>query len=108
MHSSPVPWQVLSSHLGVGIFSEGWTLNVCEDEAEEVRHFCVNIVFASAFTAVPVVHLGLTGFDTDQRDSSRLTLKAENITPSGFSAVISTWAASRVYAVEFDWLAIGS
>jgi hypothetical protein len=54
-----------------------------------------------------VVQLGLTGFDMDQRESSRITLKAENITESGFQAVISTWASSQVFAVEFNWLAIG-
>lgn len=68
----------------------------------------VNIAFASRFAAVPVVQLGLSGFDLDQRDSARLTLKAVNITESGFTAVISTWAASRVFAVEFNWLAIGA
>jgi len=108
MHSSPLPWHVLSSHVGVGILTEGWTLDVCAAETDAVRHFRVEIAFASPFSSVPVVHLGLTGFDTDQRDSSRLTLKAEKISASGFSAVISTWAASRVFAVEFHWLAIGS
>ena len=64
--------------------------------------------FATPFLAPPVVQLGLTGFDMDQRDSARLTVKAENITPSGFLATIATWADTRVFAVEFQWLAIGA
>ena len=50
----------------------------------------------------------------DRRDvrfahrSGRITLQAENITATGFEAVISTWAGTRVFAVEFNWLAIGA
>ncbi len=107
MQPPPLPWKVLSSHVGVGILTEGWNLDACASEEEEVRFFTVEVVFASAFSDTPVVHLGLAGFDLDQRDSSRITLKAENITAQGFQAVIATWAASRVFSVEFNWLAIG-
>jgi hypothetical protein len=55
-----------------------------------------------------VVQLGLTGFDIDQRDTARLSLKAADITPTGFMAEVWTWANTRVYAVEFNWLAIGA
>ena len=107
MHTSPIPWKVLSSHVGVGILTEGWNLDVCTTEEECTRHFIVDVIFASAFSDTPVVHLGLSGFDLDQRDSSRVTLKAENITERGFQAVIATWAGTRVFSVEFNWLAIG-
>ena len=106
MHSLPIPWNVLSSDLGVGILTPGWNLDVAD--ADEPRSFSVPVVFAAEFSSVPVVHLGLTGLDVDQRDSSCVTLKAENISASGFQAVISTWAGSRVFAVEFNWLAIGA
>ncbi len=107
MHSSPIPWKVLASDIGVGVLTEGWTLDAADSHVDDVRCFTVDIVFASPFASVPVVQLGLTGFDLDERDSSRITLKAENITESGFQAVIASWAATRVYAVEFNWLAIG-
>lgn len=68
----------------------------------------MDVVFDSSFASIPVVHLGLTGFDIDRRESARITLKAENITPSGFQAIISTWNASRIFAVEFHWMAIGA
>jgi hypothetical protein len=52
--------------------------------------------------------LSLTGFDLDQRESGRISLKAGAITRFGFQATISTWSTTRVYAVEFNWLAIGA
>lgn len=107
MYSPTVPWNVLSSNVGAGVLTEGWSLAEAETGADEVRTFSADVVFASPFLSVPVVQLGLTGFDIDQRDSGRVTLKAENITEFGFQAVIATWAGTRVYAVEFNWLAIG-
>ena len=108
MADSPIPWNVLSSNLGVGVLTPGWNLDATGHDAGKPRTFLVPVVFDSAFSSVPVVHLGMTGLDADQRDSARVTLKAENITPTGFETVISTWAGSRVFAVEFNWLAIGA
>ncbi len=70
-----------------------------------VFHF--TIYFAAPFDSPPVVHLGLTGFDLDQRDSNRLILRATQITTTGFVAEISTWRETRVYSVAFSWLALG-
>jgi hypothetical protein len=50
----------------------------------------------------------LTGFDLDQRDASRLTLTATEITGTGFVAEIATWRETRVYSVAFSWLALGA
>ncbi len=109
MISSPIPWKVLSSQLGVGVLTEGWNLDVADSTTDdESRCFRVEVVFAAPFSAVPVVQLGLTGFDTDVRDSARLSLKATHITETGFQAEVWTWAGSRVYAVEFNWFAIGA
>ncbi len=109
MHSSPVPWKVLSSRVGVGILTEGWTLHTAESNAgEESRCFRVDVDFASAFSSVPVVQLGITGFDIDERDTARITLNAAQITQTGFQVEVWTWAGTRVYAVEFNWFAIGA
>ena len=109
MYSSPVPWKVLSSSVGVGILTEGWNLATCETiSPDEVRTYILHVPFDTPFASPPVIQIGLTGFDFDQSDSSRLTVKAEKITEEGFNAVISTWAATHVYAVEFNWLAIGA
>ncbi len=110
MHPVPIPWKVLSSAVGAGILTPGWNLadEVEKPHADESRTFVVEIVFATPFDTTPVVQLGLTGFDMDQRDSGRVTLKPGLITPQGFTASITTWAATRLYAVEFHWLAIGA
>ncbi|TDU73368.1 H-type lectin domain-containing protein [Prosthecobacter fusiformis] len=108
MYSTSVPWKVLSSQVSVSVLLEDWNLANNEPEADTLRSYVVQVVFDSPFLSVPVVHLGLTGFDIDQRDSARLTVKAESITESGFQAVISTWSNTRVYAAELNWLAIGS
>lgn len=108
MHAPTLPWKVLASQVGVGLLTEGWTLDEEAPAGGEVRCFRVAVVFDTAFDSVPVIQLGLTGFDLDQRDSARVSLKATEITPHGFQAEIWTWAGTRVYAVEFHWLAIGA
>ena len=109
MQTSPVPWKVLSSHLGLGVLTDGWCLDAVEySEGAESRCFRMEVVFDSPFSSVPVVQLGLTGFDIDQRDTARVSLKTAAITPTGFVVEVWTWANTRVYAVEFNWLAIGA
>lgn len=102
------PWNLLSSTVGVGILTEGWTLAEPVTEPDTARSFVVEVVFDSAFSSPPVVQLGLSGFDLDQRESGRISLKAGAITCFGFQAIIRTWSTTRVYAVEFNWLAIGA
>ena len=98
----------MSSSVSVSVLTEGWNLDRLDDGAEEeIRTFKVCVTFDAPFLAVPVVQLGLSGFDMDQRDSARLKVTTEGITESGFQAVITTWAGTRVYAAEFNWIAIG-
>lgn len=111
MNASSLPWQVLSSSVSLGLLTEGWPLaEVAEGEGadEQGRSFRWYVEFASIFVSPPVIQLGLTGFDIDDRDSARLTVRAENISVYGFDLVIGTWASTRVYGVEAQWLAIGS
>jgi hypothetical protein len=107
MQDFPIPWSILSSHITVGQETEGWNLAQWPEEPEQVRSFTVDVAFASPFSSIPVVHLGLAGFDTDQRDSTRLMVAATSVCESGFQAVITTWSTTRVYAVSMQWLAIG-
>ena len=113
MAAETIPWKLLSATVGVGVLTDGWNLaDAAEDAGEpdptEVRSFSIDVVFAEPFNTPPVVHLGLTGLDLEERGSSRLTLTAGQITPHGFRATVSTWRGSRVYAVEFSWLAVGA
>ena len=105
-----MPWKTLSATLSLGLGTEGW--NLAEHPAEgthwtEPRTFTTEVFFAAPFAYTPVVHLGLTGFDIDQAYTARLSVRALDITPSGFKAEVSTWLDSRVYGVEVTWLAIG-
>lgn len=103
------PWKSLSASLQVGVLTEGWNLAEPPADPEEgERVFRFTVFFASPFDAPPVVHLGLTGFDLDQRDSSRLSLRAVDIGTDSFVAEIGTWRETRAYSVEFSWLALGA
>jgi hypothetical protein len=109
MNSPLQPWKSLSASLQVGVLTEGWNLATPPAEStEESRVFRFTVYFSQPFESSPVVHLGLTGFDLDQRDSNRLSLRVAEITPAGFVAEISTWRDTRVYSVEFSWLALGA
>lgn len=91
------------------MLTEGWNLaDPAAANDDGVRVFRFNVYFATPFEAPPVLHLGLTGFDLDQRDSERLKLRAAELTATGFVAEISTWWETRVYSVEFSWLAVGA
>ena len=104
-----LPWKSLSASLQVGVLTEGWNLATpSTDVVDEARVFRYTVYFATPFDSPPVVHLGLNGFDIDQRDSSRLPLHATEITTESFVAEISTWRETRVYSVAFSWLALGA
>jgi len=101
-------WKSLSATVQVGTLTEGWTLATPSTEVhDQIRVLRFAVYFSAPFAAPPVVHLGLTGFDLDQRDASRLTLTATEITATGFIAEIATWRETRVYSVAFSWLALG-
>jgi hypothetical protein len=103
------PWKSLSASLQLGALTAGWNLaEPPADDAEDVRVFRFTVFFAAPFDNPPVVHLGLTGFDFDQRDSSRLSLRAAEISTVSFVAEIATWRDTRVYSIEFSWLALGA
>ena len=109
MNQSLMPWKTLAATVGVGVLTDGWNLaDPAPTGADETRVFFVDVLFAAPFFNTPVVTLGLTGFDTDQYAAGRLSLKVEDLTASGFKVAVNTWRDSRVYAVEFNWFAIGA
>ena len=103
------PWKTLSATVHVGTLTDDWNLATppAEDQ-DQIRVVRVAVSFSAPFDTSPVVHLGLTGFDIDQRDTSRLKLTATGITETGFTAEIATWRETRIYSVDFSWLAIGA
>jgi hypothetical protein len=109
MNDSWQPWKILSETVCVGVLTEGWTLaEVVMDGLGEQRTFTYPILFATPFSSVPVVTLGLTGFDLDQHQSSRIDLLPVAITQQGFKIQIATWRDTQVYSVAFSWLAVGA
>ena len=103
------PWKTLAATVHLSSTIEGWTLATPAPKTEaDTRTFRVPVAFGSPFDHIPVVHVGLTGFDLDQRDSSRLRLNVVEISTTGFVVEISTWRETRVYAVDFSWLALGA
>ena len=103
------PWKSLSATVHVGSLTKDWNLATPPPEyRDEIRPFRFKVNLSAAFHAPPLVHLGLTGLDIDQRDTSRVNLTATEITKTGFTAVITTWRETRVYSVAFSWLALGS
>jgi hypothetical protein len=103
------PWKSLSATVHVGTLTNGWNLATPSSKnQDQPRVFRFAVYFSSPFATPPVVHLGLTGFDLDQRDASRLTLTAREITRTGFIAELVTWRETRVYSAAFSWLALGA
>ena len=101
-------WKSLSATVQVGTLTEGWTLATPPTDAhDQIRVLRFAVYFSAPFETPPVVQIGLTGFDLDQRDASRLTLSTTEITATGFIAEIATWRETRVYSVAFSWLALG-
>jgi hypothetical protein len=97
------PLAVLSAVASLGSASHDWTLR----EGEGTRSFSHVVAFEHAFSAAPVVHLGIVGADTSKEHNLRLRARAENVTSSGFTLVVETWLHSQVFGVEVSWLAIG-
>jgi hypothetical protein len=87
-------------------FTPEWTL-AQESAQEEPRTFVSGVRFDAPFSNTPIVHVGLSGFDIDQRDSARISVCAEAITSIGFDLRIKTWQNTRVYKVEVSWIALG-
>jgi hypothetical protein len=104
-----MPLKTLSATLKLGHGTEGWNLSEHPSEGDWTppRTFTSEVVFAAPFSYTPVVHIGLTGFDIDQAHTSRVVVRAVDISPTGFKTEVSTWLDSRVYGVEVAWLAIG-
>jgi hypothetical protein len=101
-----VPFSFLSGRETLGVDTDGWSLDNPEDGfARTVR---TRVLFNRAFSATPLVHLGLSGFDIGNNDSARLHTHVEELDAQGFDIVVSTWLYTRVWKVEVSWLAVGS
>ena len=104
-----IPIKMSSAIVSFDQFTPGWTLAESDDEVtDQPRRFISKVNFDTPFAGLPLVHIGIAGFDMDQRDSARLSVRADNISTTGFQITLQTWQNSRVYEVEVSWLALGS
>jgi hypothetical protein len=104
-----MPIKMNSSIVSFDQYTPAWTLaDIDEHAMEQTRRFVSRITFDSPFNYVPLVHVGITGFDVDHNDSARLNIHAESIDETGFDIVVQTWQYSRIYQVEISWLALGN
>lgn len=85
----------------------GWELLDTPLHAEGVRTFSGRVEFERAFNSPPVVQIGITGFDIDNRDNARLNVGVTNVDVSGFYVELRTWWHTRIWSVELSWFAIG-
>jgi hypothetical protein len=71
------------------------------------RATAVKVQFSKPFRAPPVVTVGMSMWDMDQKTNARADISAGEITREGFEIVFKTWGDTRVARVRADWLAIG-
>lgn len=70
----------------------------------EVRQ---RVSFSETYAAPPVVSVGISMWDLDQKTNQRADISAENIDTAGFDLVFRTWADTRVARIRADWTAFG-
>jgi hypothetical protein len=107
MNTIITPLNFLAGSETLGASLEGWGLDEAPHGAP-ARSFRHHVAFSRAFTAPPLVHLGIAGFDVSNEDSARVMTRADEITASGFDIVVTTWLHSRLWRVDVNWLAVGS
>ncbi|MCL4103600.1 UNVERIFIED_CONTAM: hypothetical protein GTU68_059679 [Idotea baltica] len=108
MNNELIPVALASSVVKLDHELEDWNLADAGEDESEPREYTHRVVFDVPFKTTPVVQVGLTGFDLDQRDSARLTVGPRAIDSTGFEIAVATWNDTRVYGVDVSWIAIGS
>jgi H-type lectin domain len=102
--STIAPLVLLSAVVPLDSILEGWTLL----EGSGLRHYRHVVEFERHFSGPPVVQLGVVGVDASKDDNLRLRVRAEDITPTGFTIMVATWLNTQLWAVDVSWLAVGS
>ncbi len=65
------------------------------------------IRFSEPFRSIPVVQVGISLWDVDTSSALRAEVKAQDVTPDGFTAVFRTWSDTRIARIRVAWTAIG-
>jgi len=107
MNTSLQPFNFLAGHEVLSASHSEWTLDEALPDGGS-RSFRLAVRFRKPFATAPLVHVGIAGFDIGNTDAARVTVSAENITTTGFDAVVTTWLYSRLWRIDLNWLALGS
>lgn len=107
MNTAMTPLNFLAGTEALGSLDEGWTLDQAP-HGSPARSFRSRISFERPFAGLPLVHLGIAGFDISNQDSARIASRAENVSQEGFDIVLTTWLHTRLWRVDVNWLAVGT
>jgi hypothetical protein len=107
MTGSILPLSFLAGAVRFDESQPGWTLLDRAEGEDTVRTFTGRVTFERAFSAAPVVQIGITGFDIDNGDNARLSVGIVGVDGDGFSVELRTWWNSRLWSVDLNWIAIG-
>lgn len=104
MSNAVEPLSFLAGSEVLGNSMNGWML---DQESGGDRLFRSSVRFEKPFRQVPLVQVGLAGFDISNRDSARLAVATSNVTSEGFDIVLSTWLHTRLWRADVNWIAVG-
>ena len=107
MNSTLEPLVFIAGVNKFGAEDDGWELVEGGQEGKD-RVYRAKVTFEQELRTIPVVHLGVVGFDISNQDAARIRVRAENISTGGFDVVAETWLNSRIWSVDVSWLAIGT
>ena len=103
-----VPLTMSSAVIELDQYHPDWQLaQLTAESATEPRTFITHVAFDAPFANVPLVHVGISGFDIDNRDTARLNVRTGAVSATGFDLEVRTWLNTRVYSVEINWIALG-
>lgn len=104
MSNAVEPLSFLAGSEVLGAAMDGWML---DQEGGGDRRFRASVRFEKPFRQLPLVQVGLAGFDISNRDAARLTVATSNVTNEGFDIVLSTWLHTRLWRADVNWIAVG-
>lgn len=84
-------------------FAEGGEMWSGEGE----RKISVEIEFSEPFLTAPAIHTGFSLWDMSNDSNTRVDLKTDNITETGFTIIFTTWGDTKVARMRANWMAIG-
>lgn len=68
----------------------------------------IEVQFGEPFRRVPSLQLSIAVIDADNDSYLRLNLRAEDVTPAGFTIAADTWEDTRIARLGVRWQAIGA